>query len=68
MVQGSPDEQLRQALAYWRRFTNVPAVVNSRIYVIDGDIVSRLGPRLPEGIETIAKCLRPELFGTPQAA
>ena len=63
MVQGSLDGQRRQALAYWARFTNVPAVVNKRIYVIDGDVVSRLGPRLPEGVETIAKCLRPELFG-----
>jgi iron complex transport system substrate-binding protein len=63
MVQGSADGQRRQAFAYWHRFTNVPAVINQRIYVIDGDVVSRLGPRLPVGIETIAKCLRPELFG-----
>ncbi len=65
MVPGSPDGQRRQASAYWQRFANVPAVVNQRIYVIDGDLVSRLGPRLPEGIEIIAKCLRPELSGTP---
>jgi len=63
MVQGSPDGQHRQAFAYWQRFTNVPAVINQRIYVIDGDVVSRLGPRLPAGIETIARCLRPRLFG-----
>jgi len=66
MVPGSPDGQRRQAFAYWQRFTNVPAVVNRRIYVIDGDVVSRLGPRLPEGIEIIAECLRPELFGAPK--
>jgi iron complex transport system substrate-binding protein len=63
MGTGSPDGQRRQAFAYWQRFTNVPAVVNKRIYVIDGDAVSRLGPRLPDGIETIAKCLRPGLLG-----
>jgi iron complex transport system substrate-binding protein len=63
MVPGPPKEQQRQALAYWQKFTNVPAVVSRRIYVIDGDVVSRPGPRLPEGIETIAKCLRPEIFG-----
>ncbi len=63
MVHGSLDEQHRQATSYWRRYANVPAVVNKRIYVIDGDMVSRLGPRLPQGSETIAKCLRPELFG-----
>jgi hypothetical protein len=31
--------------------------------VIDGDAVSRLGPRLPAGIETIARCLRPPALG-----
>jgi iron complex transport system substrate-binding protein len=63
MVQGPLGEQSRQASSYWERYANVPAVVNKRIYVIDGDMVSRLGPRLPLGVETIAKCLRPELFG-----
>jgi iron complex transport system substrate-binding protein len=55
-------EQQSGALEYWRRFKNIPAVTNKRIYVIDGDTVSRLGPRLYEGTEAIARCLRPELF------
>jgi iron complex transport system substrate-binding protein len=63
MLPGALDEQRRQATSYWRRYTNVPAVTNDRIYVIDGDMVSRLGPRLHLGIEMIAKCLRPGLFG-----
>ncbi len=63
MIPGPLESQRRQALAYWQRFTNVPAVARQRIYVIDGDLVSRLGPRLPEGVETIAKCLHPELWG-----
>ena len=50
------------ALKYWSKFQSVPAVKNERIYVINGDTVSRLGPRLYEGLETIARCLRPELF------
>jgi iron complex transport system substrate-binding protein len=54
--------QRDNAFRYWNRFENVPAVRNGRIYVINGDIVSRLGPRLYEGVETIARCLRPELF------
>ncbi|GAI38096.1 unnamed protein product, partial [marine sediment metagenome] len=54
--------QQERALQYWSKFKNVPAVKNGRIYVIRGDTVSRLGPRLYEGVETIAKCLRPELF------
>jgi iron complex transport system substrate-binding protein len=59
MVKGSLDGQRRQALAYWRRYVNVPAAANGRIYVIEGDTVSRLGPRLPVGITAIARCLRP---------
>lgn len=54
--------QQDKATQYWSRFKNVPAVLNNRIYVINGDTVSRLGPRLYEGTELIARCLRPELF------
>lgn len=63
MLPGTMDQQRDQAAAYWSRFANVPAVQAGRVYVIDGNLVSRLGPRLPEGIGTIARCLRPELFG-----
>ena len=62
MGQKDPAVQQRTALQYWSRFRNVPAVENKRIYVIDGDTVSRLGPRLYEGVESIARCLRPGLF------
>jgi iron complex transport system substrate-binding protein len=54
--------QRDKAFQYWSRFENVPAVANRRVYVIPADAVSRLGPRLYEGVETIARCLRPELF------
>jgi iron complex transport system substrate-binding protein len=63
MGSGALEGQRRQSLAYWHRYANVPAARDGRIYVIDGDVVSRLGPRLPAGVETIAKCLRPHLFG-----
>jgi len=63
MVKGDPDRQRNQALAYWERYANIPAVANGRIHIIDGDIVSRLGPRLAEGIETIARCLHPQVLG-----
>ena len=62
MDQKDPVGQRASALQYWSKFKNVPAVMNKRIYVIAGDTVSRLGPRLYEGTETIAQCLRPELF------
>ena len=62
MTQEDLSTQREKAIQYWDRFENVPAVMSRRIYVINGDIVSRLGPRLYEGVESIARCLRPELF------
>ncbi|MHC4597058.1 MAG: ABC transporter substrate-binding protein [Planctomycetota bacterium] len=62
MQQEKPAEQQASALQYWSRFKKVPAVANKRVYVIPDDAVSRLGPRLYEGTETIARCLKPELF------
>ena len=62
MAQEDLERQQNRALQYWSKFKNLPAVANKRIYVIPGDTVSRLGPRLYEGTETIARCLRPELF------
>lgn len=62
MFGGIPSEQRAQALAAWSRYPQVPAVAEGRIYVIDGDLVSRLGPRLYEGVESIARCLHPEVF------
>ncbi len=63
MVKGDLGQQRDQALAHWRRLSTVPAVATERIYVIDGDVVSRLGPRLYQGIETIAQCLHPDVLG-----
>ena len=62
---GSEDDiesQRDRALQHWSKFNYLPAVANRRIFVISGDTVSRLGPRLYEGTETIAMCLRPHLF------
>jgi iron complex transport system substrate-binding protein len=62
MDQGDTSTQKDSALKYWSRFHNVPAVIDGRVVVIPGDTVSRLGPRLYEGTETIAQCLKPHLF------
>ncbi len=55
----------QQLIEYFDRFQSITAVSSNRIYVIDGDTVSRLGPRIDQAAETIAKCLRPELFEEP---
>lgn len=39
-----------------------PAVSNKRVYGINGDYLSRPGPRLIEGLEQIARALHPEAF------
>jgi iron complex transport system substrate-binding protein len=43
-------------------WATVDAVRNQRIYLIDGDISSRSGPRVADGVELIAKALYPDLF------
>jgi iron complex transport system substrate-binding protein len=43
----------------WQRLT---AVKENRIYLIDGDLVNRPGPRIVQGLEEIARILHPELF------
>jgi iron complex transport system substrate-binding protein len=39
-----------------------PAVQTGRVYSIDGDLLTRPGPRLVDGLEQIARALHPEAF------
>jgi iron complex transport system substrate-binding protein len=39
-----------------------PAVLNKRVYKINGDYLSRPGPRLVDGLEQMARSLHPEAF------
>ncbi|TGE38141.1 ABC transporter substrate-binding protein [Desulfosporosinus fructosivorans] len=41
---------------------NVQAVKNERVIELDSDMVTRTGPRIVDGLESIAKALYPELF------
>ena len=38
------------------------AMPANKIFVVDSDILLRLGPRLPQGVELIARYLHPEVF------
>jgi iron complex transport system substrate-binding protein len=40
---------------------NLRAVREGRIHLVDGDLISRPGPRLAEGIRALAEALHPEL-------
>ena len=39
----------------------VTAVRTGRVYVLDGDLVSRAGPRIAEALELVARAIHPEL-------
>ncbi|MFQ5762598.1 MAG: ABC transporter substrate-binding protein [Candidatus Bathyarchaeia archaeon] len=40
----------------------VNAVKNGKVYTIDGDIISRPGPRIVEGLEQLARLIHPDAF------
>ncbi|MBZ4666296.1 MAG: periplasmic binding protein [Mahella sp.] len=41
---------------------NINAVKNDKIYSLDADIVNRLGPRVDQALEQLAKAIHPEIF------
>jgi iron complex transport system substrate-binding protein len=45
---------------FYGRYPSLPAVRDKRIYVLDGDLVSRLGPRIDKGMLEVARCLWPQ--------
>ena len=61
MGKASLSRQQQDAERFWRRWPELPAVKNRRIYVLDADALVRLSPRLPEAVETVAQCLHPAL-------
>ena len=40
----------------------IPACVNERVHGVDGDLTSRPGPRIVDGLEQIARLLYPDRF------
>jgi len=43
-------------------WSSISAVKNDRITGVDGDIISRPGPRIIDGLEALAKAIHPEVF------
>jgi iron complex transport system substrate-binding protein len=52
----------RQSPEKWQRLTSVPAIKAGRLHSIDLSILHRYGPRLPEGLELLARIIHPEAF------
>ena len=53
------EAEQKAAEEFWSKWPSLPAVKNHRIYVVEPDTVSRLGPRLDKGLEVVGKCLHP---------
>ncbi|MBB6481892.1 ABC transporter substrate-binding protein [Spirochaeta isovalerica] len=56
------DKLNSEALREREGWDAIDAYINDRIILLDGDIVSRPGPRMIEAIEMMAEALYPELF------
>jgi len=55
--EASVDERLRE----WQHLRLLPAVRQGRIHPIDGNLMHRPGPRILEGLRTLARLLHPEV-------
>lgn len=62
---GSGEDKPFQYLTTESRLKNTEAGKNGRIYGIDLDLTGRAGPRIVDGLERFAKCIHPEIFGSP---
>ena len=56
------EQQQQAAELYWSNYPNLPAVRNTRIYVLNSGATLRLGPRLPQAVEEIGRCIFPDIF------
>ena len=57
------DASARQReIGTWRALSSLPAVRNSRVYLLDRQITVVPGPRVADAIELIARTLHPEAF------
>ena len=52
----------RAAPEKWQALTSVPAIRAGRLYSVDLSILHRYGPRVPEGLEILARLIHPEAF------
>jgi iron complex transport system substrate-binding protein len=51
------ERQKQTAREFWSKYTNLPAVMNNRIYVVDPDTILRLGPRIGQGLEQLGQII-----------
>lgn len=54
MTKHNINKQQKQAEEFWSKYPYLPAVKNNRIYVINPDMILRLGPRTPQGLMQVS--------------
>jgi iron complex transport system substrate-binding protein len=52
--------------AEWSRWSDLPAVRDNRIILVDSNILDRPTPRLVDGLELLARVIHPELFAAEE--
>jgi iron complex transport system substrate-binding protein len=52
----------RPAPEKWQRLSSVPAIRAGRLHSADLSILHRYGPRVPDGLEMLARIIHPEAF------
>jgi iron complex transport system substrate-binding protein len=57
-----PSTAGRQSPERWQRLTSVPAVQAGRLHSVDLTVLHRYGPRVADGLETLARIIHPEAF------
>ncbi len=57
------DQLTGEAIMAREGWSNIAAVKSDRIYIVDGNIVSRTGPRVVDALEDIVRDLYPDKFG-----
>jgi iron complex transport system substrate-binding protein len=43
-------------------WSDISAIQNDKVFAVDGDLISRPGPRIVDGLEELAHLIHPELF------
>lgn len=51
----------------WRRWTTLSAVKEGKFHQVPSDLLNRPGPRITEGLESLAKIIHPEAFDTRES-
>lgn len=52
---------------HWRQWTEIPAIRDARIFILNSDLLDRPGPRIVEGLRRMAELLHAESPGGAEA-